>query len=181
MGSAQRNPWIPRRLGTLVPPHPNGTWLGLYGRDALAADAAVPAEGSGFESFALAHNVHSEAQVERVMEQALKAGAILALMATLEVDSGHNIERINHLNASWLEVTYVARNHDKSMLDSRCSNEEIGSGVPELVTQFSPTTGNLYTDRKYPIRVMVHRVFQPLSQCLGEYRIAVFFASCKDH
>jgi catechol 2,3-dioxygenase-like lactoylglutathione lyase family enzyme len=55
----------------------NGTWLGLYGRDALAADAEVPAEGSGFESFTLAHNVSSEADVDEVMNQALEAGATL--------------------------------------------------------------------------------------------------------
>lgn len=29
----------------------NGTWLGLYGREALAEDAQVTAEGSGFEGF----------------------------------------------------------------------------------------------------------------------------------
>ena len=28
----------------------NGTWLGLYGRKALAEDATVSAEGHGFES-----------------------------------------------------------------------------------------------------------------------------------
>jgi len=55
----------------------NGTWLGLYGRDALAADAAVPQEGSGFESFALAHNVHSEAEVDEIISQAVAAGAAL--------------------------------------------------------------------------------------------------------
>jgi len=55
----------------------NGTWLGLYGRDALAADATVSSEGSGFESFALAHNVHTEAEVNKVMNQALGAGATL--------------------------------------------------------------------------------------------------------
>jgi catechol 2,3-dioxygenase-like lactoylglutathione lyase family enzyme len=55
----------------------NGTWLGLYGRDALAADATVPLEGSGFESFTLAHNVHSEAEVDEVISQAVKAGATL--------------------------------------------------------------------------------------------------------
>jgi len=53
----------------------NGTWLGLYGRDALADDAKVSAEGHGFESFALAHNVHSEAEVDQVMSQAIRAGA----------------------------------------------------------------------------------------------------------
>jgi catechol 2,3-dioxygenase-like lactoylglutathione lyase family enzyme len=55
----------------------NGTWLGLYGRDALAEDAQVTAEGSGFESFALAHNVGSESEVDDVMNQAVKAGATL--------------------------------------------------------------------------------------------------------
>lgn len=54
-----------------------GTWLGLYGRQALAEDATVPSEGGGFESFALAHNVHSEAEVDEVMSQAAKAGATI--------------------------------------------------------------------------------------------------------
>jgi catechol 2,3-dioxygenase-like lactoylglutathione lyase family enzyme len=55
----------------------NGTWLGLYGREALAEDATVPSQGSGFESFTLAHNVHSEAEVDEVVDQAVKAGASL--------------------------------------------------------------------------------------------------------
>jgi catechol 2,3-dioxygenase-like lactoylglutathione lyase family enzyme len=59
----------------------NGTWLGLYGRDALAADATVPSEGYGFESFALAHNVHSEMEVDEIMGLALEAGAALVKRA----------------------------------------------------------------------------------------------------
>ena len=55
----------------------NGTWLGLYGRDALARDATVAADGYGFESFSLAHNVHSEAAVDEVISQAVSAGAVL--------------------------------------------------------------------------------------------------------
>ena len=55
----------------------DGTWLGLYGREALAADANVSSEGNGFESFALAHNVCSESEVDEVMSRALKAGATL--------------------------------------------------------------------------------------------------------
>lgn len=55
----------------------NGTWLALYGREALAEDAMVPAEGSGFEGFTLAHNVESEAEVDAVVAQAVKAGATL--------------------------------------------------------------------------------------------------------
>ncbi len=53
----------------------NGTWLGLYGREALAEDAQVAPGGSGFNGFALAHNVSSESEVDSVMEQAIAAGA----------------------------------------------------------------------------------------------------------
>lgn len=55
----------------------NGTWLGLYGRDALAADAEVCARGEGFEGFSLAHNVASEKEVDEVISQAVTAGATL--------------------------------------------------------------------------------------------------------
>ena len=56
----------------------NGTWLGLYGREALAEDANVPAEGSGFNSFALAYNVTSETEVDETLAEAVAAGATLA-------------------------------------------------------------------------------------------------------
>lgn len=55
----------------------NGTWLGLYGRDALAEDAGVPEDGHGFGAVALAHNVASEAEVDAVVDQAVAAGARL--------------------------------------------------------------------------------------------------------
>lgn len=60
----------------------NGTWLGLYGRSALAEDAGVPAVGSGFNAFTIAHNVASEEEVELVMSQALSAGATLVKKPT---------------------------------------------------------------------------------------------------
>jgi uncharacterized glyoxalase superfamily protein PhnB len=56
----------------------HGSWLALYGREALATDAQVPARGEGFEGFTLAHNVHSEAEVDAVIAQAIAAGATLA-------------------------------------------------------------------------------------------------------
>ncbi len=59
----------------------NGSWLGLYAHDSLAEDASVSPEGSGFRGFALAHNVASEAEVDRTIEQALSAGATLSKAA----------------------------------------------------------------------------------------------------
>ena len=59
----------------------NGTWLGLYGREDLAADANIPAEGSGFTGFALAHNVASEVEVDEVLDLAVSAGGTLVKKA----------------------------------------------------------------------------------------------------
>ena len=59
----------------------NGTWLGLYGREDLAADAGVAAEGAGFRAVALAHNVRSAAEVDAVIEQAVAAGGTLVRRA----------------------------------------------------------------------------------------------------
>ena len=56
----------------------SGTWLGLYGHDALAEDANASPEGSGFRGIAMAHNVGSEEEVEEVIAQALAAGATLS-------------------------------------------------------------------------------------------------------
>ena len=50
------------------------TWLALYPRTLLAADAGVPAAGSGFPGFALAHNVRSEADADRLLEEVVSAG-----------------------------------------------------------------------------------------------------------
>jgi catechol 2,3-dioxygenase-like lactoylglutathione lyase family enzyme len=55
----------------------NGAWLGLYGREALADDAQISAEGSGFRGVALAHNVKTESEVDAVLEQARAAGATI--------------------------------------------------------------------------------------------------------
>lgn len=55
----------------------NGTWLGLFGHNALAHDAGVSAEGSGFRGVALAHNLDSPTEVDTLLDQAAKAGATI--------------------------------------------------------------------------------------------------------
>ncbi|HEU4752623.1 MAG TPA: VOC family protein, partial [Armatimonadota bacterium] len=50
------------------------TWLALYPRELLAQDAGVPAEGSGFPGFALAHNVRSPEEVDRLIQHAAAGG-----------------------------------------------------------------------------------------------------------
>lgn len=55
----------------------DGAWLGLYSREALAADAGVAPDAGGFSGIALAHNVASREQVDEVVGQAVAAGARL--------------------------------------------------------------------------------------------------------
>lgn len=53
------------------------TWLALYPTDALAEDACLPPERTGFGGITLAHNVASQAEADKVIAQALAAGARL--------------------------------------------------------------------------------------------------------
>jgi uncharacterized protein len=53
-----------------------GVILGLYGRDSLADDMNLPhSKPSGFSGFSLAHNARTKEDVDRVLEDAAKAGA----------------------------------------------------------------------------------------------------------
>ncbi|MDD2857631.1 MAG: VOC family protein [Candidatus Nanopelagicales bacterium] len=52
-----------------------GTWLSLFPRADLAADAQVAAEGSGFRGITLAHNEPSPEAVDAAFAEALAAGA----------------------------------------------------------------------------------------------------------
>lgn len=53
----------------------NGIRLALFPEHELAEDAGVPAEGSGFKKFSLAHNVRSEAEVDQLIAQLEAKGA----------------------------------------------------------------------------------------------------------
>ena len=54
-----------------------GMILSLYGRAEQAADANLPAEGSGFGGIVLAHNVRERADVDSVLAEAKAAGATI--------------------------------------------------------------------------------------------------------
>jgi uncharacterized protein len=51
------------------------TWLALWPRENLAADAGVSSQGSGFSGFALAHNVRSPAEVDALLTHVAAFGA----------------------------------------------------------------------------------------------------------
>ena len=55
----------------------SGSWLSLYPWSTLAEDADVSAKGEGFRGVTLAHNVASKSEVDEIMAQAEKAGAII--------------------------------------------------------------------------------------------------------
>ena len=51
-----------------------GVLLGLFPREELAKDALVSAEGSGFQSIALAYNTQSEAEVDEIIRDLKSKG-----------------------------------------------------------------------------------------------------------
>ncbi len=51
------------------------TWLSLYSREALAADAGVEASNPSFANFTLAHNMRSIAEVDKLMMTVADQGA----------------------------------------------------------------------------------------------------------
>ncbi len=52
-----------------------GTWLALYPSEALAEDASLPVQHGCFGGITLAHNVHNKEEADKVIAQALAAGA----------------------------------------------------------------------------------------------------------
>ena len=54
-----------------------GMVLALWSRESLAADAHLPATGSGFRGIALAYNTRSREEVDAVLDQARAAGATI--------------------------------------------------------------------------------------------------------
>ena len=58
-----------------------GVAFGLYPRDALAKDANVSADGSGFSGMALAYNTRTREDVDAILAEAATAGAVVVKLA----------------------------------------------------------------------------------------------------
>jgi catechol 2,3-dioxygenase-like lactoylglutathione lyase family enzyme len=63
--------WVAFRLGD------GSSLLGLYAWDAVAGDAGVPAEGSGFRGVTLSYLVRSDDRVAEVLAEAERAGGTI--------------------------------------------------------------------------------------------------------
>ena len=66
-----------------------GAVLALWSRDALAADARLPAAASGFCGIALAYNTRTREEVDRVLAEAKAAGGTILKPAQDAVWGGY--------------------------------------------------------------------------------------------
>jgi len=64
--------------------------LTLYPWDRLAAEAGVPAEGSGFRGITFSYNVGSEGRVDEVLAEAAAAGATITKPAAATPWGGYS-------------------------------------------------------------------------------------------
>ena len=53
------------------------TWLALFPRHLLAADAGVPDDGAGFRAFSLAHNVRTPEEVDALLAEVAAGGGTI--------------------------------------------------------------------------------------------------------
>ncbi|HKO28458.1 MAG TPA: VOC family protein [Solirubrobacteraceae bacterium] len=64
--------------------------LGMYKREALAKDAAVPPEGSGFHGFSLTHVVDTPQEVDELLARVARAGGEIVRPPAHSGEGGHS-------------------------------------------------------------------------------------------
>ncbi|MCB0636228.1 MAG: VOC family protein [Lewinella sp.] len=82
-----------------------GVILALYPREALAEDARLPAQGSGFSGITLAHNTRSEAEVDEVLREVASLGAEIVKSAEKVFWGGYS-GYFKDLDGHLFEVAY---------------------------------------------------------------------------
>jgi uncharacterized protein len=78
--------------------------LGMYQREALAKDAAVPPEGGGFHGFSITHAVHSPNEVDALLARAAEAGGQIVVPA-VEGDGRGYFGYFSDLDGNLWQVT----------------------------------------------------------------------------
>lgn len=79
-----------------------GMVLALYPRELLAEDATIPAKGSGFSGITIAYNAKSEQEVDEVLAEVKKLGAVIVKPAQKVFWGGYFQDPDGHL----FEVAY---------------------------------------------------------------------------
>jgi len=99
VGDLNRSRQFYERLGWRPSPSSNdsvcffqagGLVMGLYPRQALAKDAGIASEGSGFRGTALAYNVRTKDEVSVILDEAVAAGGELVKPAEDVFWGGHS-------------------------------------------------------------------------------------------
>jgi catechol 2,3-dioxygenase-like lactoylglutathione lyase family enzyme len=85
----ERMGWHGREVEGTVFVQAGGLALVLWARGALADDAGVAEEGTGFRGIALAHNVRTPDEVDRVVADAEAAGATVTRPPGATAYGGH--------------------------------------------------------------------------------------------
>ncbi len=85
--------------------HLNGIQLALFGRQALADDADVSSTGQGFRAFALAHNLRSVEEVDRLFEE-LRGKGTMIVKSPSKTDWGGYSGYISDPEGSLWEIAY---------------------------------------------------------------------------
>lgn len=83
----------------------NGILFSLYPTKELAKDVGVSSEGSGFKQFTLAHNVHSEKEVDQLIEN-LKIKGVNIVKEPQKADWGGYSSYVSDLDGYLWEIAY---------------------------------------------------------------------------
>ena len=83
----------------------NGILLSLYQNDELAKDVTVNPDRARFKGFTLAHNVHSEKEVDELIEN-LRANEVTIVKEPQKTDWGGYSSYVSDIDGNLWEIAY---------------------------------------------------------------------------